>query len=590
MLIANAAANIAPLPTPAAAPHAVAPVEPVDSVCLQKPVMVALGDSLTAGTQDGVQSADRQMACYFALIAGAAGIGVNLPLINGSVPPGFWTGTVFDVRHVVALRQDMVKKVGPIAAMLEYVGTPDDLSPVWKIDGMGKRDPATRDTAERPQHNFAVAGYELRHLNDVRSMWDYVRELRESLDEKGGLVMELPGTREILQNGEDAGRGSQVDQAIRLQPDLVLFWGGANDALVPAFDGVIDDRTLTPIVDQVWDFWHKDLLTNKWSRRQSDHPMKGFYSALSGQQGAITRLLRETKAEIMLMNLPNIAAVPFLRELGRPMGPLPFRVILQDGTDVTEQLERYVIPDAVNGEGKEGRTQFPPGTKVGLTNLLGKLAASNIQNVAQMHEEMRRLEAEGAFDEWEVLDSDEIERVDDRIDEFNQVIARAARNPRVHLVDMHAVMNDMRDNGRDLRGAGPPVRVTTRMTGAAGSDGVDGIFSYDGVHPSNTGHAVVANIVLDKIKQDLGSRDKFRVFKDAPPIDEKVVYNSDPHRGERPALILIPDVAPLLAPDPQGMFTSIRKPPDVQAAPLAFDPVSALDGGGLFAQGGAQCP
>lgn len=558
-------------PVGGSAPLPVAPAPaPTDSVSLgsgsAKPVVVAVGDSLTAGMQDGMYSADRQRAGYVALLAGAAGVPMNLPLItDGTIPPGYWTGSVFDSRYVDQLQQAMVHQIGPLAAYLEYVGMPKDLSAVWTLPGMGHRDPATVDSAQRPQGNFAVAGFELRHLNDVHNMWDYVQELRDFVDEKTGLVMELPGAREILQNGTDQGRGSEIDQAIQKNPDLVLFWGGANDALAPAFDGVIDDRTLTPVADQIWNFWHKDLLTNQWMQRQSSHEMKGFYHSLLGPDGGLTRLLKGTHAEVVVMNLPDISAIPFLRDVGQPVGRLPFRIILKDGTDATEQLERYVIPERVLGPGKDGRTEYPPGTKVGILNLLGKIVATSpggvIENADQMRAAMAKASRDGAFDEWEVLDPEEVTRVNGRIDEFNQIIALAAQNPRVHLVDMHQLMEDLKDQGRTLRGSGAPVRVTTTFTGAPRPDGTEGIFSFDGVHPSNTGHALIANVVLDRIKQDLGNRDKFRCFRDALPVDERAAYRGDPHRGDRPALLLTPAALNMLAPEAHRSFVAPPPPP-----------------------------
>ena len=64
------------------------------------------------------------------------------------------------------------------------------------------------------------------------------------------------------------------------------------------------------------------------------------------------------------------------------------------------------------------------------------------------------------------------------------------------------------------------------------------MFSFDGVHPSDTGHAVVANVLLDTIKSELGDDPRFAAFEAANPVDEKAVYSNDPHRDSRQVLVL----------------------------------------------------
>ncbi|MCA9793335.1 MAG: hypothetical protein KC910_16110, partial [Candidatus Eremiobacteraeota bacterium] len=93
-------------------------------------------------------------------------------------------------------------------------------------------------------------------------------------------------------------------------------------------------------------------------------------------------------------------------------------------------------------------------------------------------------------------------------------------------------------DGRDLRGSGPDQRITTTYTGITDGRGYGGMFSFDGVHPSDTGHAVVANVLLDTIKSELGDDPRFAAFEAANPVDEKAVYSSDPHRDSRQVLVL----------------------------------------------------
>ena len=75
--------------------------------------------------------------------------------------------------------------------------------------------------------------------------------------------------------------------------------------------------------------------------------------------------------------------------------------------------------------------------------------------------------------------------------------------------------------------------MTNIYTGTRDPRGFEGVFSFDGVHPSDTGHAVVGNVLLSKMQQVLGSNPRFAHIAAARPIDEKAVFAADPHRAGR---------------------------------------------------------
>ncbi|MEW6284478.1 MAG: hypothetical protein AB1758_38040, partial [Candidatus Eremiobacterota bacterium] len=140
----------------------------------------------------------------------------------------------------------------------------------------------------------------------------------------------------------------------------------------------------------------------------------------------------------------------------------------------------------------------------------------------------------------EVLTPDELDRIRGRIREYNQLLREAATaDRRLHLVDIHDLVNQAAIHGLPLRGAGPEVTVTTTYTGLKDPRGFDGFVSYDGVHPSDVGYAVVANAVLDGIREHLGGEPRFVDLTSAESIDEKAVFRKDPHRsGTRGSLTL----------------------------------------------------
>lgn len=91
-----------------------------------------------------------------------------------------------------------------------------------------------------------------------------------------------------------------------------------------------------------------------------------------------------------------------------------------------------------------------------------------------------------------VLDSTEIATIEQRIQTFNQIIATTAAQQGFALVDIHSVFQQFVANPPSFGG----VSLTTRYNG--------GLFSLDGVHPSNTGYALVANAFIESIDAELG--------------------------------------------------------------------------------------
>jgi hypothetical protein len=86
-----------------------------------------------------------------------------------------------------------------------------------------------------------------------------------------------------------------------------------------------------------------------------------------------------------------------------------------------------------------------------------------------------------------VLDTVEVEKVQDRIEVFNAIIEEYAGEIGAPVVDINALFDDANENPPTFFG----IPVTPRFLG--------GIFSLDGVHPSNIAHAVAANAFIETI-------------------------------------------------------------------------------------------
>ncbi|GAX59204.1 glucosamine 6-phosphate synthetase [Candidatus Scalindua japonica] len=92
-----------------------------------------------------------------------------------------------------------------------------------------------------------------------------------------------------------------------------------------------------------------------------------------------------------------------------------------------------------------------------------------------------------------VLDSGEIQLIEQRTDVFNQIIQETAAGLGMPVVNINALFNQIAANPPSPFG----LTLTTRFLG--------GIFSLDGVHPSNFAHAVIANAFIQTINSSFNA-------------------------------------------------------------------------------------
>lgn len=114
-----------------------------------------------------------------------------------------------------------------------------------------------------------------------------------------------------------------------------------------------------------------------------------------------------------------------------------------------------------------------------------------------------------------VLDANEVELIQERIEIFNEIINDAAESIGMPVVDINALFDELDRNPPTFFG----IPVTPRFLG--------GIFSLDGVHPSNIGHALAANAFIETINSHfhrdiplLSDRELHRIFLRDPFQDK----------------------------------------------------------------------
>ena len=101
-----------------------------------------------------------------------------------------------------------------------------------------------------------------------------------------------------------------------------------------------------------------------------------------------------------------------------------------------------------------------------------------------------------------------VAQIRDTVVAYNAIIAEQAASNGAVLVDLYALVNDLAAHGKVVNGQ----KLTTEFLG--------GLFSYDGIHPTNTGYAIIADEFIKVMNRTLGAR--------IPPISIEQVAKTDP--------------------------------------------------------------
>jgi lysophospholipase L1-like esterase len=355
--------------------------------------LVVLGDSLSAGYQNGSLLDRQQGKGYAALVAGQAGVALPLPLI---AEPG--------IPNVLTL-------VDP--------GPPPIIEPAPGISP-GRVDPTVQAM------DLAVPGATVQDA--------LTRRPDLPVDSLTDLVLGLPG----LFGGIAL---SQVEWAEALAPTTVLAWLGNMDALGAVIFGA-DASLVTPLAD-----------------------FEAAYAELMDRLAA-------TGATLVVANVPDVTVIPYLTpaDAAAALVGLPLAVI---GPILGIGAGDFVTPEA-----------FPLIAAILADPTLGPLPGSV------------------------VLDAGEVAVIRAVIAGFNAVIAAQAAARGAALVDVHGLFEATRATGLVVGGQ----RLTTGFLG--------GLFSLDGIHPTDTGYGVLANAVIRQLNT--------RFAAGIPPVNLWQVAATDP--------------------------------------------------------------
>jgi lysophospholipase L1-like esterase len=176
----------------------------------------------------------------------------------------------------------------------------------------------------------------------------------------------------------------------------------------------------------------------------------------------ITQLTTMTPAHLVIGNIPDVTGVPYLT----PAATVLALASQESGlpTSVLSGILGIVPGDYVN----------PTGTAQVLPILMQQ--------------------QKGPITDAGVLSAAEVVTVQAQVTAFNQVIAAQAQASGATLVGINALFKQVTASGLTING----YTGTTAFLG--------GFFSLDGIHPTNTGYAVVANTFIDTMNSKNGTK------------------------------------------------------------------------------------
>jgi lysophospholipase L1-like esterase len=239
------------------------------------------------------------------------------------------------------------------------------------------------------------------------------------------------------------GLGTALQEAAALHPTFVTVWIGNNDVLAAATSGiVIEGVTLTPVAQ----FTH-DLDT-------------------------IANTLAATGAKMAFATIPRVTSIPFVTTIP----PVVVNPATQQPVLINGQTVPLIGP---NGP-------LAANDRVLLTAQAELAAGKGIPAA---------LGGSGQpLSNSVVLNAAEVAQIQARADQFNAAIRSVASQQGAALVDVEQIFDQIVASGYSAGGLHVDAKFLT-----------GGLFSYDGVHPTPFGYALIADAFAQAIDANYGS-------------------------------------------------------------------------------------
>ncbi len=345
--------------------------------------------------------------------------------LGDSLTAGYQSGSLLDTQQVHGWAPLVAGQIGfnIVLPLIAAPGAPNVLKlvsvgpPPVIVSSTGTT--SGRDNFATQPTDVAVPGA---FVNDILATVPLINPA-QGQQQLNQLVLGFPG----LGYGQAYSQGTF---AVKSQPTTIFLWIGNNDALIADLAG-------TPAA------------------------MTSVANFTTQYQAVIQQLTAQTSAHLVIGNIPDVTAVPYLQ-------PAP--------TILAEYSAGTGLPVATLGALLGiGAGDFV--TPEGLTEIPLILGGKQ----------------KGPISDAGVLSAAEVVTVQAQVKAFNQVIAQAAQGAGATLVDINALFAQITSSGLTING----FKGTASFLG--------GFFSLDGIHPTNTGYAVVANKFIDTMNGSFGT-------------------------------------------------------------------------------------
>lgn len=406
---------------------------------------VSIGNSLTAGYQSSALYQSAQEYSFGALMSRQIGTSYAIPYISEPGIPGrLYLSSLFDANG----------NVSPNIVAKDGLGSPINLS------------------YAAPYNNLGIPGA---IAFDIVDETDFATKSTARANPYFQIVL------------RDAALGASVlKQAINLQPTFVNLWIGNNDVLGYATSGGTTGTDAT-------------------GKLPSDaNVFNALYTQIVGGL-----LQANPNMKIATANIPNVKAVPFFTTVGLSVAQA--LAAAQAANPAVQGLVYFM------GDNQTPNLATPADLadlKVLLT-LVSSPAASKIGTPFNWYESVGAavppnvdvaypfgVTPQNPWPNAYVLDQVEIGVVETATAAFNQTISSvvAANSSNMVLVDTYAAFNLIASK------SGPSGEgFVTQGVNVKADFITGGLFSLDGVHPTNLGHGVVANLFINAINAKWGS-------------------------------------------------------------------------------------
>ncbi len=215
----------------------------------------------------------------------------------------------------------------------------------------------------------------------------------------------------------------------------------------------------------------------------------------------MTTLATNTTAHLIVGNIPDVTAIPYMT---------PASQLLEECQEYTGVPSSFFIPIL----------NIHPGDLV------------NWAGVADFHADALRAQAgemPTPLPARDILTAADVATLQAQINSMNQVIAQQVAAAGGTLVDVHALLADWSANGATINGY------------QASMGYLGGLFGVDGIHPSNTGYALLANQFIASTNAALGTN--------IPAVDVAAVAAKDPYFGANRTNDYLPYVRQHITPE-----------------------------------------